>query len=189
MNPPADVTVENSSLAISLGLKLGSWFQGIGSQIGNILSRGLLNVKSLLSNMVNGAKELFGAIARGDWNLFKNWLKEDPVAVTAGAVAVVLIGGLVVGAVAGGVAAIATAIAGAGAVGGITLAGIMPSLVQSAVGGAETIYNFDFNKFRRSAPQRAKSGLCQLCRRRWRIARAMARELYYWRGQVAQAQS
>ena len=65
---------------------------------------------------------------------------------TAGAVAVVLIGGLVVGAVAGGVAAIATAIAGAGALGGITLAGIMPSLVQSAVGGAETIYNFDFNK-------------------------------------------
>jgi hypothetical protein len=63
MNPPAGVTVENSSLAISLGLNLGSWFQGIGSQIGNILSRGLLNVKSLLSNMVNGAKELFGAIA------------------------------------------------------------------------------------------------------------------------------
>jgi len=146
MNPPAGVTVENSSLAISLGLKLGSWFQGIGSQIGSILSRGLLNVKNLLSNMVNGAKELFGAIARGDWNIFKNWLKEDPVAVTAGAVAVVLIGGLVVGAVAGGVAAIATAIAGAGTIGGITLAGIMPSLVQSAVSGAETIYNFDFNK-------------------------------------------
>lgn len=63
MNPPAGVTVENSSLAISLGLNLGSWFQGIGSQIGNILSRGLLNVKSLLSNMVNGAKELFGSPA------------------------------------------------------------------------------------------------------------------------------
>ncbi|MFB8793163.1 MAG: hypothetical protein U7126_02770 [Microcoleus sp.] len=146
MNPQAGVTVENSSLAITLGVKLGSWFQGIGSQIGNILSRGLLNVKSLLSNMVNGTKELFGAIARGDWNIFKNWLKEDPVAVTAGAVAVLLIGGIVVGAVAGGVAAIATAVAGAGTVGGITLAGIMPSLVQGAVSVGETIYNFDFNK-------------------------------------------
>lgn len=146
MNPPAGVTAENSSLAISLCLKLGNWFQGIGSQIGNILSRGLLNVKNLLGNMVNGAKELFGAIARGDWNIFKNWLKEDPIAVTAGAVAVVLIGGLVVGAVAGGVAAIATAVAGAGTIGGITLAGIMPSLVQGAVSASETIYNFDFNK-------------------------------------------
>jgi hypothetical protein len=146
MNPSAGVTVENSSLAISLGLKLGTWFQETGSQIGSILSRGLLNVKNLLGNMVNGAKELFAAIARGNWNIFKNWLKEDPVAVTAGAVAVVLVGGLVVGAVAGGVAAIAAAVTGAGAVGGITLAGIMPSLVQSAVSGAETIYNFDFNK-------------------------------------------
>lgn len=146
MNSPAGVTVENSSLAITLGVKLGNWFQSIGSEIGSILSRGLLNVKNLLGNMVNGAKELFGAIGRGDWNIFKNWLKEDPIAVGAGAVAVVLIGGLVVGAVAGGVAAIASAVAGAGAIGGITLAGIMPGLVQSAVSASEVIYNFDFNK-------------------------------------------
>jgi len=146
MKPESDVTVENSSLAISLGVKLGSWLQGIGSQIGNILSRGLLNVKNLLGNMVNGAKELFGAIARGDWNIFKNWLKEDPVAVTSGAVAVVLIGGLVVGAFSSGMAAIAGAIGAAGTIGGVTLAGIMPTLVSGAVGGVETIYNFDFNK-------------------------------------------
>lgn len=144
--PPAGVTVENSSLAITLGVRLGNWFSGIGSQIGNILSRGLLNVKSLLSNMVNGAKELFAAIGRGDWNIFKTWLKEDPVAITAGAVAVVLIGGVVVGAVAGGVAAMVAAVAGAGTIGGITLAGIMPSLVQGAVSAGETVYNFDFNK-------------------------------------------
>ena len=146
MNPPAGVTAENSSLAISLGLKLGNWFQGIGSQIGSILSRGLLNVKNLLENMVNGAKELFGAIARGDWNIFKNWLKEDPIATAAGAVAVVLIGGVVVGAVSAGVAALAAAVTGAWAVGGITLAGIMPGLVQGAVSAGEVIYNFDFNK-------------------------------------------
>lgn len=146
MNPPAGVTAENSSLAISLGLKLGNWFQGIGSQIGGILSRGLLNVKNLLGNMVNGAKELFSAIGRGDWNIFKNWLKEDPIATAAGAVAVVLIGGVVVGAVAGGVAAIAAAVTGAGAIGGITLAGIMPGLVQGAVSAGEVVYSFDFNK-------------------------------------------
>jgi hypothetical protein len=144
--PPAGVTAENSSLAISLGLRLGNWFSGIGSEIGSILSKGLLNVKSLLGNMVNGAKELFGAIGRGDWQIFKNWIKEEPVAATAGAVAVVLIGGLVVGAVATGVSAIAGAIAAGGAIGGITLATVLPSLVQGAVTGAETIYNFDFNK-------------------------------------------
>ncbi|MEG4302198.1 hypothetical protein [Microcoleus sp. D3_18a_C4] len=146
MNSPAGVTAENSSLAISLGLKLGNWFQGIGSSIGGILSRGLLNVKNLLGNMVNGAKELFGAIGRGDWNIFKNWLKEDPIAVAAGAVAVVLIGGVVVGAVAGGVAALAAAVGSAGAIGGVTLAGIMPGLVQGAVSAGEVVYNFDFNK-------------------------------------------
>jgi len=146
MNSPAGVTAENSSLAISLGLKLGNWFQGIGSQMGNILSQGLLNVKNLLGNMVNGAKELFSAIRRGDWNIFKNWLKEDPISVAAGAVAVVLIGGVVVGAVAGGVAALAAAVGGAGAIGGVTLAGIMPGLVQGAVSAGEVIYNFDFNK-------------------------------------------
>jgi hypothetical protein len=146
MNLPAGVTAENSSLAISLGLKLGNWFNDIGSQIGNILSKGLLNVKSLLKNMVGGAQELFGAIARGDWEIFKNWLKEDPVSVTAGAVAVVLVGGLVVGAVAAGVTAIAGAVGAAGTIGGITLAGVLPSLVQSAVTGTEMIYNFDFNK-------------------------------------------
>lgn len=146
MSQPAGVTVENSSLAITLGVKVGKWFSDIGSQIGSILSKGLLNIKNLLGNMVNGAKELFSAIGRGDWNIFKNWLKEDPIATAAGAVAVVLIGGVVVGAVAGGVAAIAAAVGGAGAIGGITLAGIMPGLVQGAVNASEVIYNFDFNK-------------------------------------------
>jgi hypothetical protein len=146
MTAAIGVTLDNSSLAITWGVNLGNWFQGLDSKIGNILSQGLLNVKNLLGNMVDGAKELFGAIARGDWNIFKNWLKEDPVAVAAGAVAVVLIGGLVVGAVSTGVAAIAGVVASAGTIGGITLAGIMPGLVQGAVSGAEVIYNFDFNK-------------------------------------------
>ena len=146
MTTTTGVTLENSSLAITWGVSLGKWFQGVGSQIGNILSRGLLNVKNLLGNMVNGAKELFGAIGRGDWNLFKNWLKEDPISVAAGAVAVVLIGGLVVGAVAGGITTLAAAIGSAGTIGGITLAGIMPALVEGAVSAGETIYNFDFNK-------------------------------------------
>src|SRR4028118_681115 len=107
MTAIAGVTLDNSSLAITWGVSLGNWFQGIGSQIGSVLSKGLLNVKNLLDNMVNGAKELFSAIGRGDWNIFKNWLKEEPVSAAAGAVAVVLVGGLVVGAVASGVSALA----------------------------------------------------------------------------------
>lgn len=146
MNPAPGVTVENSSLIVSLGGTLGSWFSAIGSSIGPILSRGLLNAKNLLKNMIGGAKELFGAIARGDWKIFENWLKEDPIAVTAGAVAVILTGGVIVGAVGAGVAAIAAAIGGTGVIGGVTLAGIMPQLVNAAVGGVQTIYNFDFNK-------------------------------------------
>lgn len=146
MNPAPGVTVENSSLVLSLGGTLGSWFGSIGSSIGNVLSQGLLNAKNLLKNMVGGAKELFAAIARGNWKIFEDWLKEDPIAVTAGAAAVILIGGVVVGAVGAGVAAIAGAIGGAGIFGGITLAGVMPQLVNAAVTGVQTIYNFDFNK-------------------------------------------
>lgn len=140
------VTVENSSLVTSIGGALGSWFNSIGSSIGSILSQGLLNAKNLLKNMAAGAKELFGAIARGDWKIFQDWLKEDPIAVTAGAAAVILIGGVVVGAVGTGVAAIAGAVGGTGIVGGVTLAGVMPQLVNAAVSGVQTIYNFDFNK-------------------------------------------
>ena len=146
MNPPPGVTVENSSLIVSLGGTLGSWFSSIGSSIGSILAKGLLNAKSLLKNMADGAKELFGAIARGDWKIFENWLKEDPVAVTAGAGAVLLIAGVIVGGVAAGIGAIAAAIGGTGLIGGVTLAGVMPQLVNAAVGASQTIYNFDFNK-------------------------------------------
>lgn len=143
---PAGVTIENSSLIVSIGGTLGQWFKQIDSSLGNILSRGLLNAKNLLKNMAAGAKEMFGAIARGNWKIFEDWLKEDPIAVTAGAAAVILIGGAVVGAVGAGVAAIASAVGGAGILGGITLAGVMPQLVNAAVTGVQTIYNFDFNK-------------------------------------------
>ena len=63
MKPAPGVTVENSSLVVSLGGALGSWFDSIGSSIASVLAQGLLNAKNLLKNMANGAKELFGAIA------------------------------------------------------------------------------------------------------------------------------
>jgi hypothetical protein len=92
--------------------------------------------------MIDGAKELGKAVLRGDWNLFKSWLKEDPIAVTAGVGAVILIGGVVVGGVVAGIAALASAIG----VGGATLAAVGSSVLGAAVSFGNQIWNFDFNK-------------------------------------------
>lgn len=141
----AGLTVNDTSLGIKLGLPPGNFFKDIGSSITNWIAKGWVNAKSLLKNMADGAKELFGAIARGDWKLFENWLKEDPVAVVAGAGAVLLTAGVVVGLVAAGVGAIGAALAGV-TVGGVALTGVGAAVLKGAVGGVQTVYNFDFNK-------------------------------------------
>jgi hypothetical protein len=104
----AGVTLNNTSLAVKLGLPLGNFFKEIGSTVSAWLAKGLINLKNLARNMIDGAKELGKAILRGDWNLFKSWLKEDPIAVSAGVGAVILIGGVVVGGVVSGIAALAS---------------------------------------------------------------------------------
>jgi hypothetical protein len=106
----AGVTLNNTSLAVKLGLPLGNFFNEIGSTVSAWLAKGLINLKNLARNMIDGAKELGKAILRGDWNLFKSWLKEDPIAASSGVGAVLLIGGVVVGGVVSGIAALASAI-------------------------------------------------------------------------------
>jgi len=138
----AGVTLNNTSLAVKLGLPLGDFFKEIGSTVSAWLAKGLINLKNLARNMIDGAKELGKAILRGDWNLFKSWLKEDPIAVTAGVGAVILIGGVVVGGVVAGIAALASAIG----VGGATLAAVGSSVLGAAVSFGNQVWNFDFNK-------------------------------------------
>jgi hypothetical protein len=138
----AGVTLNNTSLAVKLGLPLGNFFNEIGSTVSAWLQKGLINLKNLARNMIDGAKELGKAVLRGDWNLFKSWLKEDPIAVTAGVGAVILIGGVVVGGLVGGIAAIASAIG----VGGATLAAVGSSVLGAAVSLGNQVWNFDFNK-------------------------------------------
>jgi hypothetical protein len=138
----AGVTLNNTSLAVKLGLPLGNFFNEIGSKAAAWLAKGLINLKNLARNMIDGAKELGKAILRGDWNLFKSWLKEDPIAVSAGVGAVILIGGVVVGGVVSGIAALASAIG----VGGATLAAVGSSVLGAAVSFGNQIWNFDFNK-------------------------------------------
>lgn len=138
----AGVTLNNTSLAVKLGLPLGNFFNEIGSTVSAWLAKGLINLKNLARNMIDGAKELGKAILRGDWNLFKSWLKEDPIAVSAGVGAVILIGGVVVGGVVAGIAALASAIG----VGGATLAAVGSSVLGAAVSFGNQVWNFDFNK-------------------------------------------
>lgn len=136
------ITLNNTSLAVKLGLPLGNFFNDIGSNISAWLAKGLINLKNLAKNMIDGAKELAKAILRGDWNLFKSWLKEDPIAVTAGIGAVVLIGGVVIGGIAAGISALAAAVG----VGGVTLAGVGGSVIGAAVSFGTQVWDFDFNK-------------------------------------------
>jgi hypothetical protein len=138
----AGVTLNNTSLAVKLGLPLGNFFNEIGSTVSAWLAKGLINLKNLARNMIDGAKELGKAILRGDWNLFKSWLKEDPIAVSAGVGAVILIGGVVVGGLVAGIAALASAIG----VGGATLAAVGSSVLGAAVSFGNQVWNFDFNK-------------------------------------------
>lgn len=138
----AGVTLNNTSLAVKLGLPLGNFFNEIGSTVSAWLAKGLINLKNLARNMIDGAKELGKAILRGDWNLFKSWLKEDPIAASSGVGAVLLIGGVVVGGVVSGIAALASAIG----VGGATLAAVGSSVLGAAVSFGNQIWNFDFNK-------------------------------------------
>jgi hypothetical protein len=138
----AGVTLNNTSLAVKLGLPLGNFFNEIGSTVAAWLEKGLINLKNLARNMIDGAKELGKAILRGDWNLFKSWLKEDPIAASSGVGAVLLIGGVVVGGVVSGIAALASAIG----VGGATLAAVGSSVLGAAVSFGNQVWNFDFNK-------------------------------------------
>lgn len=140
------LALNDTSIGASLGLPLGNFFNKIGSTVNKWISQGLINLKNLANKMWEGAKELGSAILRGDWKLFSDWGKEQPLAAAAGIGAVVLIGGVVVGGVVAGVGAIGAMVTGLGIAGTATVAGIGTWMMNNAISGTQKIYNFDFNK-------------------------------------------
>jgi hypothetical protein len=143
MAETAGITLGGTSLGIKLGIAIPNFFAEVGSTVGTWLQNGIMNLKQLASDMWNGAGEIGKAILRGDWNLFRQFAKEQPLAATAGIGAVLLIGGVVVGGVVSGIGALL----GALGVGGSAVAlGVGGSAVATAIAGVQQIYNFDFNK-------------------------------------------
>jgi hypothetical protein len=138
------ITLNDSSLGISFGMKADKFISEIGSKIISGINQGILAVKDLIARMGQGLGAIIESIKKGNFfDLLKDLFKENPGAAVAGATAVILIGGAAVAAVSTGVAAIAGAIAGAGF---LTKAAILAVVVPSAIQAAQRIDNFDWQK-------------------------------------------
>ncbi|MGB7712008.1 MAG: hypothetical protein WBL95_21150 [Microcoleus sp.] len=151
------VSLESSALAFSTqGVAPDKWLQNIAGDLWTGVKKATASVVDLGKRIVEGGKEMLSAIARGEFQLFKDWLRDDPVSAIAGGIAVVLtvavtgwfIGGVasaVTAVVSGGIAAM-WATLGAVSIGGLTLSALLPSLQQVIVGGGSTLMNLDWMK-------------------------------------------
>jgi hypothetical protein len=139
----AGITLGGTSLGVKLGIAIPNFFAEVGSTAISWLQKGITNLKQLASDMWNGAGEIGKALLRGDWNLFKQFAKEQPLAASAGIGAVLLVGGVVVAGVVGGVSALVGAL---GLTGSALTLGMGGGVVASAITGMQQIYSFDFNK-------------------------------------------
>ena len=157
------VTVNNSALAFSsAGMQGGAWLQETCGAIWGGIQAGVKAALDLGGRMLEGGKELLGAIARGDIGIFFDWFKDDPGSAIAG-VAAVAIGGWFVGSVTGATAGISAAISSITAVastgigsmwsaitalkiGGVSLGLMLPTLQAAIVGGASTVLNLDWQQ-------------------------------------------
>lgn len=149
-NKTYGVTVEDSALAFSLqGVTPGKWLQDAASAVWGAIKDGVQAALDLGNRMIEGGKELFAAIARGDWGIFGSWLKDDPKGAIAGGAAVGIAGWFVGSAT--GITAVASqgiasmwATLGSVKIGGFTLGLMLPTLQQAIVSGGNTLYNLDF---------------------------------------------
>jgi hypothetical protein len=144
------VTIEDSALAFSTeGIQPGKWLQNAASAVWGAIKAGVQTVIDFGKKIFEGGRELLGAIGRGDWALFGQWLKNDPLGFLAGGAAVA-VAGWFVGSVTG-----LTALAGSGIasmwgalgsikLGGVALGAMLPTLQQAIVGGVNTIINVDW---------------------------------------------
>lgn len=144
------VTIENSALAFSTeGIQPGKWLQDTASQVWGAIKKGVQTVVDFGKKIFEGGKELLAAIGRGDWKLFGQWLKDDPLGFLAGGAAVAVAGwfiGSITGLTAlasGGIASMWSAL-GSIKLGGVALGAMLPTLQQVIVGTTNTIINVDW---------------------------------------------
>ena len=151
-NTNSGVTLESSALAFSLeGITPDKWIQDAAGAAWSAIKSGVNSALDLGKRMFEGGKELLSAIGRGDWNLFRQWFRDDPGSAIAGAGAVA-VAGWFIGSASGlfavassGISAMWTSL-GAIKIGEVTLALMLPTLQQAIVSTGNTIYNIDWAK-------------------------------------------
>lgn len=144
------VTIEDSALAFSTeGIQPGKWLQNTASAVWGAIKKGVQTVVEFGKKIFEGGKELLAAIGRGDWALFGQWLKDDPLGFLAGGAAVAVAGWFIGSATgltalaSGGIASMWSAL-GSVRLGGVALGAMLPTLQQAIVGGTNTIINVDW---------------------------------------------
>lgn len=144
------VTLDNSALAFSTeGVKPGKWLQNTASAVWGAIKNGVQSIIDFGKKIFEGGKELLSAIGRGDWGLFGQWLKNDPLGFLAGGVVVGVAGwfiGSATGLTAlatGGIASMWSAL-GSIKLGGVALGAMLPTLQQAIVGGTNLMLNIDW---------------------------------------------
>ena len=144
------VTIEDSALAFSTeGIQPGKWLQNTASMVWGTIQKGVQTVVDFGKKIFEGGKELLAAIGRGDWKLFEQWLKDDPLGFLAGGAAVAIAGWFIGSATgltalaSGGIASMWSAL-GSVRLGGVALGAMLPTLQQAIVGTTNTIINVDW---------------------------------------------
>ncbi len=144
------VTIEDSALAFSTeGVQPGKWLQNTAGAVWGAIKKGVQTVVDFSKKIWEGGKELLAAIGRGDWALFGQWLKDDPLGFLAGGAAVA-VAGWFIGSATGLTALASSGIAsmwsalGSVKLGGVALGAMLPTLQQAIVGGVNTIINVDW---------------------------------------------
>jgi hypothetical protein len=144
------VTLENSALAFSHdGVQPGAWLQNAAGEVWNFLKKGVKAALDLGKKMLEGGKELLGAIFRGDWGIFVDWAKNDPLGFLAGGAAVAVAGWFIGSATgltalaAGGISSL-WATLGSIKIGGVAIGLALPTIQQAIVSGTTTIVNLDW---------------------------------------------
>ena len=144
------VTLENSALAFSHdGVQPGVWLQNAAGEVWGFIKKGVKAALDLGKKMLEGGKELLGAIFRGDWGIFVQWAKDDPLGFLAGGAAVAVAGWFVGAATgltalaAGGISSL-WATLGSIKIGGVAIGLALPTIQQAIVSGTNTIVNLDW---------------------------------------------
>ncbi|MEG4323602.1 MULTISPECIES: hypothetical protein [unclassified Microcoleus] len=144
------VTIENCALAFSTkGVQAGKWLQDTAGSVWDGIKRGAKSAIEFGKKILEGGKELISAIGRGDWGIFVDWAKNDPLGFLAGGAAVAVAGWFVGSAT--GLTALATggvtslwATLGSLRIGGIAFGAMLPTLQQVIVSTGNTIVNLDW---------------------------------------------